>query len=528
MIRRVGLDLGEARTGRRELQAASLALLAAGLNPTVYGPSLPNLQYAIAVRPDLESAYLVSIVVTAGMFLLGGLFGDLYGRRRALVIGLVALAVANIAGTLTTGVAAFVVTRIAAGGAVGLIIPVAIAVVAIEFERDRRAAAIGIAYAVFGLGTLAGLILLAVTARMYNYWPSLLVVALVAAIALAATRRVVRADGGHDRVSRSQIGGQTLWAFGLLSITIALIGLGGDVGDAVRLGLGAIGVGALVAFNLLQRRNRTADPATRADLRPLAFALIAGVAISFSQSAALLVAPLYFRVVQGFGPIASTVAIAPMFIGIVVAGPVAGILLRRLSPRVLVAGGLAVVGAGDLLVATSGPTTEYLYFVLPFLAIGAGFVIGTTIRTGVVFASVPRRLPATAAALNQVSIIIGSQLGIVLMSSIVVRAALSTFRDSVATLPPGAAAVAVDQFEQFLRAIGTSEFAPLLADLDPATIASYGPVYASAVSFGLVVVGLVGLAGAVVCWFGVGPGGPLISRWEYREERLSRAPVVVR
>jgi MFS family permease len=527
-MRLVGLDLGEARTGRGELQAASLALLAAGLNPTVYGPSLPNLQYAIAVRPDLESAYLVSIVVTAGMFLLGGLFGDLYGRRRALVIGLAALAVANVAGTLTPGVAAFVVTRIAAGGAVGLIIPVSIAVVAIEFERDRRAAAIGIAYAVFGLGTLAGLILLAVTARMYNYWPSLLVVALVAAIALAATRRVVRADGGHDRVSRSQIGGQTLWAFGLLSITIALIGLGGDVGDAVRLGLGAIGVGALVAFNLLQRRNRTADPATRADLRPLAFALVAGVAISFSQSAALLVAPLYFRVVQGFGSIASTIAVAPMFIGIVVAGPVAGILLRRLSPRVLVAGGLAVVGAGDLLVATSGPTTEYLYFVLPFLAIGAGFVIGTTIRTGVVFASVPRRLPATAAALNQVSIIIGSQLGIVLMSSIVVRAALSTFRDSVATMPPGAAAVAVDQFEQFLRAIGTSEFAPLLADLDPATIASYGPVYASAVSFGLVVVGLVGLAGAVVCWFGVGPGGPLISRWEYREERLSRAPVVVR
>ena len=52
----------------------------------------------------------------------------------------------------------------------------------------------------------------------------------------------------------------------------------------------------------------------------------------------------------------------------------------------------------------AGPGTGYVLFVLPLVLIGAGFVVATTVRTAIIFASVPRGLPATAAALNEASL----------------------------------------------------------------------------------------------------------------------------
>ncbi len=87
-------------------------------------------------------------------------------------------------------------------------------------------------------------------------------------------------------------------------------------------------------------------------------------------------------------------AVAPLFAGLVVAGPIAGFLLARFAPRVLVAAGLVTVGLGNLGVAMlAGPATGYVLFVLPLLLIGAGFVVATTVRTAIIFASVPRGPP---------------------------------------------------------------------------------------------------------------------------------------
>ena len=176
-------------------------------------------------------------------------------------------------------------------------------------------------------------------------------------------------------------------------------------------------------------------------------ALFAGVVIALAQSAPMLILPQYFAIVPRFGPVFGMLAIAPLIAGLVVAGPVAGYLLARFPPRVLVAAGLVTVGLGNLGVALlAGPATGYVLFVLPLLLIGAGFVVATTVRTAIIFASVPRGLPATAAALNEASLAVGNRIGIVLVTAIVAGVALSTYDASVTGLAPdarrrGAAAV---------------------------------------------------------------------------------------
>ena len=157
-------------------------------------------------------------------------------------------------------------------------------------------------------------------------------------------------------------------------------------------------------------------------------ALFAGVVIALAQSAPMLILPQYFAIVPRFGPVFGMLAIAPLIAGLIVAGPVAGFLLARFPPRVLVAAGLVTVGLGNLGVALiAGPATGYVLFILPLLLIGAGFVVGTTVRTAIIFASVPRGLPATAAALNEASLAVGTRIGIVLVTAIVATVALSTY-----------------------------------------------------------------------------------------------------
>ena len=77
-------------------------------------------------------------------------------------------------------------------------------------------------------------------------------------------------------------------------------------------------------------------------------------------------------------------------------------------------------------------------FVLPFTLVGAGFVIATTVRTAIIFASVPRGLPASAAAFNEASVGVGSRIGTAVATVLFTRYALDAYQaeTGVATRPP--------------------------------------------------------------------------------------------
>ena len=144
--------------------------------------------------------------------------------------------------------------------------------------------------------------------------------------------------------------------------------------------------------------------------RPVAIALFVGFVIAYAQTAALFEVPVYFQVVLGYGAILSVIATIPFMVALAAAGPVAGILLVRFSPRTLIVGGILAVGLGSIVIAAIlRPGAGYLGFAISFAMIGAGFVIATTVRTAIIFASVPRGLPATAAALNEASVALGSE-----------------------------------------------------------------------------------------------------------------------
>jgi len=517
------LDIARDRQKLGVLLAAILASLAAGLDPHVFGPSTPTVQAALRTRPELETVFLIAVIAQSAGFLIGGVVGDLGRRRRVLLVGLGLVVIGEAVALVADRGPVFLVGRVLASGGVGLSVPVAMAWVALTYDGVARATAIGFTYAAYGAGVGIAATLVNVLLQTVGTWPAFVLASGTALIAFLIARRVLPHVDRPVDTPRLGVISNVLWAYALLAGTASIIAVGGDFDLTVRLVILASGVVALVAFGLLRRRMARQDESA-IQLRAVTVALFAGVIVAFAQTAPLVQAPIFFQLAKGFSAILAVLAIVPIIVALVLAGPIAGWLLARLEPRVLIAGGLATLGLGDLAFALADTGTSYLYFVIPFLAIGAGFVIGTTIRTAIIFASVPRRLPATAAALNQTSITVGTQLGLVVVTSVVAQVAMSAFSGSVATtLPPSEQADAITRFQDLLNAIGTSTFGPLVNGASPEGLEAAGSAYAAGVSASMAIAGAAALVGAVVCWFGIGRRERLATIFEHSDERAHAA-----
>jgi DHA2 family multidrug resistance protein-like MFS transporter len=515
------------RQAASTLVAGALALFAAGVDPRVWGPTLTTVQSAIRARPELEALVYVGAVGAAVLLLAGGAIGDLRRARPLILGGLVVLAVTGVAGLIVTSGPVFAATRLLASGAAALIVPVSLASVAMAYRGVARATAIGFAYAAFGGGQALMPILL--TSIPGAHWPGFGVGALAAVIALRVAWRRTPDLPRPGRAERPYVLGTALWASSVVAISAGLLWLGGGWDNPVRLAIIGLGVVLLLAFFAWEARRRAAHPAAlTVDRRPVTIVLFVGVVIAIAQAVPMTLLPFYFTAVAGYGPVFGIVALAPLFLALVAAGPVAGFLLARTSPRTLVGAGVLAVGLGDLGVAViAGPTTGYVLYILPLVLVGAGFVIATTVRTAIIFASVPRGLPATAAALNEASIAVGSRVGIVLVTAIVTQTALAAFEPSIASLPADAAAAARQQFSDLLYAAGTPSFASLAEAIHPADVAAYADAYVTGVRTAMFLGGIAALLGGVVAWVGLGRRDPLVAKgvdpmgsvYEHRDER---------
>ena len=158
------------------------------------------------------------------------------------------------------------------------------------------------------------------------------------------------------------------------------------------------------------------------------------------------------------------------------------------------------------------------------MLIGAGFVIATTVRTAIIFASVPRGLPATAAALNEASIEVGTRAGIVVVTGILAEVAIAVYAASVSGQPPAQVDALTASFREVLVALGTPAFESASQAVQPAELYAYQAAYFAGVQVALLVGGLVGVVGSIVAWLTLGRRDVLLTVYEHRDERQVAAP----
>jgi MFS transporter, DHA2 family, methylenomycin A resistance protein len=516
-------DLLVDRRAAGSLLAAAAALFAAGMDPKVWAPSATTTQSAIRANPDLEGLVLLISVATAILILMGGAVGDTTRARPIILGGLSVSFVAAILALLVylgPGIGpGFVVFRLAGVASAAFVMPVALAMAATSYAGVARATAIGIAYAGYGLGQ--GLSPILVSLIPETFAPAFVGAILATGLALVVTRRRVPDLERPTRAERPYVVRTALWAAAVVLFSAGLLWVGSGWENPLRLGLMAAGVALMVVFLVLERQRKMQHPeSVRVERRPVTIALFVGLVIALAQIVPMTLLPQYFAVGLQYGSVLGIVAMVPMFMALVLAGPVAGILLARVQPRHLIGGGVIVIGLGNvLLAAVIGPTTTYLAFVLPLFLVGAGFVVATTVRTAVIFASVPRGLPATAAALNEASMEVGTRAGIVAVTGILAQVSLRVYEDSLKGLPADQVAKLTATFREVLISLGSPSYHAVAKAVQPDQIAEYRVAYFAGIQTALLLGGGAAILGGIITLIALGRRNPLATVYDLRDER---------
>jgi len=360
------------------LTVMAAATLMVVLDTSVVNLALPQAQAELGMSDASRGWVVTAYTVAFGrLLLLGGRVGDLVGRKRIFLLGLLGFAAASAVGGLAPTAGVLFAARAAQGVFAALLAPAALSLVSVTFvEPAERAKAFAVYGAVAGGGGAVGLILGGLLTEYASWRWCLFVnvpIALVAAAAAIAT--VPRQDDAVGPRRYDVLGAITVTAASVaLVYGVTLPGEGSGRLSTTPVALVVAAVVLLAGFVVVERRTASPLLPLRVVTDPVRGGSFAASAlISAGMFAMFLLLTYYLQLDLGLSPLLAGVAILPFSVGIVAAAAAAARLLPRYGPRPLMIAGTAAatlaIGWLALLTASSG----YWLGVLPsMLVMGVG------------------------------------------------------------------------------------------------------------------------------------------------------------
>ena len=344
------------------------------------------------------NAYTLTL---ASLILLGGSLGDRFGRRRVFVFGVVWFALASLLCGLAPDVGTLVAARALQGVGGALLTPGSLALISASFHGPDRAAAIG---AWSGLGGIAGAVGPFLGGWLVEWsWRLVFLINLpLAALIIVVALRHVPESRDPDAAPGLDVSGTVLAVVGLGALTYALTGLGEDGASPMLVTGLVVGVLALAAFVVVERRSRhpLVPPVLFAD-RVFSSANVVTLLVYGALGVVFLLLVLQLQTVAGFSPLAAGTALLPVTVVMLLFSARAGALAGRIGPRIPMTVGPLVSAAGLLLLLRVDAETSWLLDVLPaVLVFGAGLALTVAPLTSTVLDAAPDRYAGSASGVN--------------------------------------------------------------------------------------------------------------------------------
>ncbi len=413
--------MGTAR-GRWVLAATILASGMAMLDGTVVNVALRVIGTDLgADLADLQWVVNAYMLTLASLILVAGSLGDLLGRRRVFLVGVLWFAAASVLCGLAQDPVMLIVSRALQGIGGALLTPGSLAILHATFARDDRARAIG-AWA--GLGGIAAAVgpflggwLVQEASWRYIFWLNVPLAVGVVAITL---RHVPESSDTVASGQHVDATGATLGAVGLAGITYALIEAGSGPSVPVLTSAGA-GVAALVGFVVHQRRVRLPMiPPTLFSSRTFTTSNLLTLVVYAALGSMMFFVVLQLQVGVGYTPLEAGISLLPVTALMLLFSARSGALAARLGPRLQMTVGPLVCAAGVLLLLGVGPGSSYLADVLPGVTV---FAVGLTLLvaplTATVLAAAPDRYAGVASGVSNAVARSGSLLAVAALPVVV-------------------------------------------------------------------------------------------------------------
>ncbi len=307
------------------------------LDTSIVNVALPPMQESLALSPTGLQWVVSSYTLTfAGFLLLGGRVGDLFGRKRAFIAGLVLFAAASLAAGLAQEGWQVVVARFVQGVGGSVLVPTTLSLVTTGFpDGVAKAKALSLLTAASAAGgALGGVIGGLLTGLLSWRWVFFVNVPLGALLLIAAVWALPGRPPGHVR-GRLDLPGAVAVTVG----TAALVGgviLGEErgFGSAVTLGCFALAVVSAVLFVVVERR--APEPIVPLEVfrvRSVTVANGLSALVGGGLPATMFFLALYLQRVLGMDPLQAGLALTPGAIGIALGARGASRWLAVLGPR---------------------------------------------------------------------------------------------------------------------------------------------------------------------------------------------------
>jgi MFS transporter, DHA2 family, methylenomycin A resistance protein len=359
-------------------------------------------------------------LVYASLLLTGGTLGDLYGRRRIFVFGILLFIIGTVFCALAPDAPTLIAGRIVSGLGAAFEVPMSLVLLTLAYpEREERAHALGIWASCNALAFIIGPMLggwLVVTVG----WRSIFYVILPVCIAAVALTYLAIRESAEPKGRRLDLPGQSLAITGLGAFAFAVIeGSNWGWTSPVILSIALIAIAALALFVWVEAR-------TPGPLLPLEFlrrpvfsaALAVAGLMTFGMYALLFVMPLYFQTMRGASPLFAGLELLPMPISFFIVSQNVGYLNNRIGPRIVMTAGMTCMGVGALALALINETTSLLPIELALAVVGVGLGLNTAPVNGVAVAALPPERSGTASGVLNTSRMVGATFGVAILGAI--------------------------------------------------------------------------------------------------------------
>jgi MFS transporter, DHA2 family, multidrug resistance protein len=439
------------RAGRREwvgLAVIALPCLLYSMDLTVLFLAVPQLSEDL----DPSSAELLWIsdiygFLLAGLLVTMGTLGDRIGRRRLLLIGAAAFGAASVLAAFSTSAEMLIAARALLGIAAATLAPSTLSLIRNMFKDDRqRTVAIAVWVTSFSAGAAIGPLAGGLLLERF-WWGSVFLLAVpVMALLLLVGPRLLPEYRDPD-AGRLDLVSAAMSLVAVLGVIYGVKRIAED-GSAGAAAVVSIAAGLAVGALFLARQRRLEDPLVDLRLfRVPAFSVALGM-----NSAALFVVfgseffiAQYLQLVLGYSPLEAGLWTLPSAAGFIVGSLVSPALVRRVAPRLAVAGAAALAVAGLALMTRVDGESGLAAVVVGSVLLALGTSPAVTLGTDLVMAAAPPERAGVASGISETGAELGGALGIAVLGSIGAAVYRGRMEDAAAPgVDPDAAEAARD------------------------------------------------------------------------------------